>query len=127
LWLLLNLQRHGNGLRGCYGMPVYLVGSALQDGNPYPRDWDIRLHLPDSAFEAKYGPVSSWLQQGASGQWNRTRWRWSDDCVKQSQAIAADTELNIDFQVMPWCHRETYRGKPRMRLDTRWAMYQRNP
>jgi hypothetical protein len=52
LW---SLRRLANGLRGYYGQPVYLCGSALLDGNTNPRDWDIRIELPDEQFALRYG------------------------------------------------------------------------
>jgi hypothetical protein len=114
------LQRWANGVRGLYGVPVWLVGSALRDDNADPRDWDIRLRLSDAAFRARYGPPLAWVAQGTSGLWERTRWRWSDDCTKMSREGAVYTRLNIDFQVYPRAYWERFVGEGRMRLDTRW-------
>lgn len=116
--LLRKLQAHGNGLRGHYGVPVYLVGSALEDDNADPRDWDIRLFLPPSHFVRRYGSVTDWIIEGGTGEWTRIRRRWSDDCVKQSQRVSEAAKMNIDFQALPWRIRGEFRGKPRMRLDT---------
>lgn len=119
---LVMLQARANGLRGLLGVPVWLVGSALRDDNPDPRDWDVRLLLPEHAFEARYGPVDEWILEGATGLWGRTRWRWSDECTRFSREWAGRARLNVDLQIYPLIHWQGFRGKPRMRLDTRWAM-----
>lgn len=129
------LRRLANGLRGLYGEPVYLCGSALLDANSDPRDWDIRIVLSDRDFALRYGNliggerltdakvariVGDWQTEGGSGQYTRLRWRWSDDCVKHSRAGIGDSGLLIDFQVYPKTHADAlYKAKPRLRLDTR--------
>lgn len=114
------LYRFANGIAGLYGVPVYLCGSALRPDNPDPRDYDIRVMLPDAQFEERYGSVRKWNDEGAVGNWTRVRWRWSADCTKQSRAGFRDTGLNIDLQVYPASHaRALYRDKRRVRIDTR--------
>lgn len=118
--LLAKLRREANGLSGLYGCAVYLCGSALRDDNTDPRDWDIRLELPDPDFERRYGPVAEWEEQGASGEWGRTRGRWADDCLKQSRLSSRGTRLNIDCQIYPLSHCDgLYADRPKLRLDTR--------
>lgn len=113
------LRRWASRVRGFWGEPVYLCGSALLDFNADPRDWDIRVCLEDDDFGRRFGPVGDWNQEGLTGKWGRTRFRWSDRCVKDSKDAARHTGLNIDFQVYPASHWPHYRGKPRLRLDTR--------
>jgi hypothetical protein len=127
------LRRFANGMRGLFGQPVYLVGSALLDGNSKPRDWDIRIVLPDRHFVLRYGGgrmgvaadgvlqvIHDWNQQALTGDWRSVRWRWSDDCVKYSLNGMRDTGLNIDFQVYPqWHANQVYHGKPRLQIDRR--------
>ena len=129
------LRKMANGLRGLFGEPVYLCGSALLDSNANPRDWDIRITLPDRVFAQRYGElltgermteakvmriVDDWETQGLTGDWKAVRWRWSDECVKQSRQESERTGLNIDFQVYPKTHTDAlYKTKPRARLDTR--------
>lgn len=115
-----SLYRFANSLRGLYGQPVYLCGSALRPDNPDPRDYDIRIMLPDEQFRARYGDPRKWEDEGAIGNWTRVRWRWSDDCSKQSKRGWAETRLNVDVQVYPASHaRNLYQNKRRIRIDTR--------
>jgi hypothetical protein len=111
------LYRWANSLQNVFGAPVYLVGSALRDDNPDPRDWDIRIILSDRRFAQRYGPVDEWEDEGSSGNWGRTRHRWARECVKYAENGARHTQLNIDFQVYPHSHAPAYAGKPRLRLD----------
>lgn len=113
------LRRWANRLRGRYGVPLYLVGSALRDDNPDPRDWDIRMMLPDDDFAVRFGPVAEWRHEGNTGDWTRTRFRWSDQCVKDTKDAVAWTHLNVDFQIYAESHAaDLYAGKPRLRLDS---------
>jgi hypothetical protein len=116
------LRAEANGLRGLYGASVYLVGSALLDCNERPRDWDIRITISDEQFQRRYGSPERWQFEGGDGQWTSVRWRWSDDCVKQSRQCSINTGLLVDVQVYPISYEGRFTGKPRLRLDTR-----RNP
>lgn len=117
--LLWRLRRWANRLRGRYGVPIYLCGSALREDNPDPRDWDVRIMLPDVLFALHFGPVDQWRDEGCTGQWTRTRFRWSDQCVKDDKDFAAWVQLNGDVQIYPESHAATmYAGLPRLRLDT---------
>lgn len=119
------LRRWANGIRGYYGVAVYLVGSALV--KPEPRDWDVRICLPDDEFMRHYAPnrrdaikvAVDWLDESISGEWTNLRWGWSDDCIKQSRRGWRDTRLNIDFQVYPYVQWQVYESRPRLKLDTR--------
>jgi hypothetical protein len=113
------LQRWANALRGRYGVPVYLCGSALRDDNADPRDWDVRLRIPAARFRAMYGDPAQWCREGDTGQWTRVRWRWSDDCVKVTKEGWKQTRLNIDFQAYPPAMWNKFLDEPRLRLDTR--------
>jgi hypothetical protein len=119
--LLTRLRREANGLRGLYGVPVLLAGSALLDANSDPRDWDIRLTIEDDDFRRRYGDPEQWHRDGASGNWTRVRWRWSDDCVRRSKNLSAALGVLVDFQVYPrsYVKRIGYNREPVMRLDTR--------
>ena len=113
------LRRWANRLRGRYGVPIYLCGSALRADNPDPRDWDVRIMLPDERFALAFGPVDEWRDEGCTGKWMRTRWRWSDQCVKDTQDFAAWCALNGDVQIYPESHAaKLYADAPRFRLDT---------
>ncbi len=118
-YLRKRLRSEGNGLRGLYKVPVYLVGSALLDCNERPRDWDIRLSIPNAEFARRYGDPQRWILEGHDGQWTSVRWRWSDDCVKQSQQASANCGVLVDVQIYPEAFNGIFTGKPRLRLDTR--------
>jgi hypothetical protein len=116
------LQRYANNLRGYFGTPVYLVGSALNGTNPNPRDWDVRIILPDEDFERHFGDVDAWCHEGTSGQWTEIRWRWSDACVRGSKQGWRECALNIDFQIYPESYADIIYPEgsfPRIKLDTR--------
>jgi hypothetical protein len=117
LWLL---RRWANGLRGHYGVPVYLCGSALNPENPSPRDWDVRLRLPDGQWPVRFGGTAAeWIEQGSSGDWGPVRWRWSDECVKKTKEGWKATHLNIDFQLYPASYWTRFKDERRVRLDTK--------
>jgi hypothetical protein len=115
------LHRWANGIYGLYGVPVYLVGSALSDSNPDPRDWDVRITLPDKEFAVRFGDPQAWVTEGATGIWTRVRWHWADECVKRAKSGWYACRLNIDFQIYPRSHvRRIYPASfPRLRIDTR--------
>ena len=113
-----HLRRWANRLAGYYGCHIYLTGSALFGDNAKPRDWDIRIEMPDSDFEVRFGNVQDWVNEGGSGQWTDVRWRWSRQCVKDTKAGWYATGLNIDFQIYPKSHcRRLYAKFPKYRLD----------
>lgn len=70
---LVRLEAWGNGLRGVYHVPIWLVGSALHDDNDDPRDWDVRVVLPRRDFEMRFGPIDDWSASAVTGAWTRTR------------------------------------------------------
>lgn len=115
------LNRYANGLRGLYGVPIYLVGSALSGTNKNPRDWDIRIILPDDDFTIKFGDVNQWKQEGVTGLWTKLRWNWSDTCVKLSKDGYKQCGLNIDCQIYPQSHSDAVYPKslPKLKIDTR--------
>lgn len=113
------LRNCANALRGYFGVPVYLVGSALLDANEEPRDWDLRLSLPEADFKRRFGSPDAWNEEGRTGKYTRVRWSWSDEMVKQSKNSSARTALNCDVQAYPEKHFRAYRNLPRLRLDTR--------
>ncbi len=120
------LQRWANGIRMLYGAPVYLCGSALREDCPDPRDWDIRVCLPDDLFSLRYAGgrdpervVKKWTDDSYTGKWGKIRWHWADDCVNESYKGRRVTGLNIDFQVYPESHANSkYKDKPKARIDT---------
>lgn len=128
LHVLIRLQSWGNSIRAYYGVPVYLTGSAMRDDNPVPRDWDVRLCLPDARFAAVFGDPEEWKRQGDSGDYTTVRWRWSDECTKRSREGHKATGVNVDFQIYPTLEWVKYLASPstypKMQIDTRWAQFQ---
>lgn len=113
----LMLLRFANEMAGFYQSSVYLCGSALTKADP--RDIDLRISLPDGAFEARYGgTVADWIEQGRTGQWGDVRWNWSKDCTRQTHRGWRETPMNVDLQVYPasWGAQE-YGERPRVRID----------
>lgn len=114
------LYRFANSIAALYGAPVYLCGSALRSDNDDPRDWDIRIMLSEAEFARRFGDPVKWADEGCTGRYSRVRWRWSDECCNRSRQGFAETRLNIDLQIYPTSHaRRLYRGKKRVRIDTR--------
>lgn len=118
------LRRYANSIRGYYGHPVYLVGSALRPDNLNPRDWDIRVMLPDDEFALRFGNgreteyvIGRWMGEACDGNWTSIRWNWSRECVKRSLQASRELLLNVDFQVQP--ERNWYENKPRLQIDTK--------
>lgn len=117
-----------NKLSLFFGQPIYLVGSAL-DVTAKPRDWDLRLCLPDEHFAIKYcygsgqfdveQMVSKWLSAFNSGVFIDSVWRWGDDMVHHSMRASKGSGALIDFQVYPEKHWSHYDDQPRCRIDTR--------
>lgn len=114
------LRRWANTLRQLYpDTPIYLVGSALSGSNPNPRDWDIRIIVPDEEFVIRFGNVEEWEIEGATGEWTDIRWKWADECIKRVKSGWGATGLNIDFQIYPESHtKRVYPDDlPKLRLD----------
>lgn len=88
------------------------------DHNVHPRDWDLRIEMPDEDFTRRFSSAMEWITEGGTGQWTIIRWTWSDECVKRTKDAWAATGLNVDFQIYPKTQCQSYRGKPKVRLDT---------
>jgi hypothetical protein len=102
------LRREADRLHDEYSAPVWLVGSALNDSNKWPRDWDIRITLRPVEIAQLY----SGLRRGS----------FVDllyDYHEQSRLLSGRLGLNVDFQVYPANYLFRFTGKPRFRLDTR--------
>jgi hypothetical protein len=112
------LRKFANGLAGYYGQPVWLVGSVLLPSNSRPRDWDIRVVLPNEDFEMRFGALGEWAHDGLTGKWHEARWRWADENVKRSREAWRTLRLPVDFQTMPVVSASAYRADMRFRLDT---------
>lgn len=115
----LKLQLHGWACQMAvrFGVPVYLVGSALVDDNP--RDIDLSIVLPDEDFTARYGDVQRWDSEMWGIAWGAERQRWAEDQIKLARHLVAAYKMNIDLKIEPLFRAAAiYQGKPRVRLDT---------
>lgn len=104
-----------------YGLPVYLVGSALRD--PDPRDIDIVIPVLDDLFLAMYGDLTDTLAGWQSGirvphaDLPKTWLRWAKDCAKQGRQMTYFCRRQVDFKTQPQSYFDTFADKPRLRLD----------
>lgn len=127
------LVRYANKMRGFYGYPVYLVGSALINEKT-ARDFDLVCVIPDQEFITRYAydelalhkddeipkVIESWNLGVNDGLSSDVFWRWSDDCKKKSLAGTRYVRKYIDFKVLPISHDlQQYEKHSKLRLDTR--------
>jgi hypothetical protein len=115
------LVRWANYMRGYYGFPIYLVGSALN--KTMPRDIDVCCIIPDDLFCKRYhiDNIEQHVSKKISGIWNNSHWRWSDDIIKKTYHGWDFTHMNIDFKVISETENKEqgYEGKEKLQLDTR--------
>ena len=104
-----------------FGLPVYLVGSALRD--PDPRDLDVVIPVPDDLFRAMHGDpfgkvdLARW-SSGLRDANPPAFWRrWARDCAKQSRVMTLFCGRTVDFKTQPQSYFDTYADKLRIRLD----------
>ncbi len=109
--LLEKLRSFANEVAIKYNLPVYLCGSALNENNSNPRDWDLRIWMPDSIFKKLFGSPEIWEQEGKTGQWTNIRSGWSDICVKITEDGWEHTQLQLDCQICPLSYSERAYGK----------------
>lgn len=113
----------GRALRGwaClmasrYSRPVYLVGGALED--PVPRDFDVRVILSGSEFEARFG---KWKTGSNASLLDLDEMdverRWHVEMAKMNKQGSSQTRLLVDFQVQPMVDAARFIAQKRRRLD----------
>lgn len=110
------LWKFAQEVRREFHTDVWLVGSALEHREP--RDWDMRVVLPDHEFEARYrGRVPEYVLGQETGLWAAINHLRSRDCCAWSRRGFEETGLNVDFQVHPWSvWRDEYSELPRLLL-----------
>lgn len=93
------LARWANHVRGFYGHPVYLVGSALTKEEP--RDIDVICILPDEEFKHRYGikNIEQFFRDKILGDFSKPHWNLVDDYLKKTKHGWRFTKMNIDFKV----------------------------
>ena len=111
-----------NQIAARYGAPVWLVGSALDHEDLRDvRDVDVRVVLPDAAFEARFDvAVEAWARETWS-TWSIGSRRWGAEMGKLSRGWMAQFHrlgVGLDFQVHPIFVARAFWEKPRRRLDT---------
>jgi len=99
-----------------YMLPVYLVGSALIDANEKPRDYDVRVQMPDEQFTRLFGDPLKWTIEGQTGRWTEIRYRWSDECVKRSREASRACSALVDVQIYPPSYWKNFGHLPRLLL-----------
>jgi hypothetical protein len=113
------VRRYANATAAFYQGHVYLTGSALVPANEQPRDWDIRVEMPDDAFERMFGPVEQWFNENCTGNYTRVRWQWAASMAKESKQAWDQLGRFVDFQVYPLSYcRKRYWHTPALQLDT---------
>lgn len=105
-----------------YGLPVYLVGSAITD--PDPRDIDLVIPIPDDLFAAMYGEENTTVERnvgdwctGTGGHATPIWLRWARDCARQSRQLTMACRRAVDFKTQLPIRFDSYADKPRVRLD----------
>lgn len=113
----IRFRRNANSLVGRYGAHVFLVGGALEDEEP--RDYDVRIILPDDDFRRLYGghplddkPVESCFD------YQMWEWRRAYDGLKQSRLMTVRMSVPVDFQVQAESEARVYDRRPVVRLDS---------
>ena len=99
--LSLSLRPWARQMAARFGYPVFLVGSSLEV--PSPRDVDVRVILPDSDFESRYGiHWATWTSALWYGTESAAQMRdYASDMASVSREAARELRLNIDFGVHP--------------------------
>lgn len=111
----ISLKAWARQIKRIWQHPIYLVGSGLRKKRP--RDWDIRVELPDVKFKKLIGPVKIWESKMLSGDWDRVEYHWSDICVAFNHDGHEKTGLNIDFQFYPLSYaKELYGTEKKLKL-----------
>ena len=133
-WWTLGLENWANQIAARYGHPVYLVGSAIEQG-ANARDVDIVVILPTDEFMGRFG--GKWMAMyDLTTPWNDEEKRLATEIGKMSATAARLTGLNIDMKVQSVKEIYMYRmnkkkeaagdpnphdrflDRPRVRLDT---------
>jgi hypothetical protein len=102
-----------------YKSSVYLGGSALHSADP--RDWDLRVFLPDEVFADRWGEWQLWAAEGRTGQWTERRWAWAGEMVKRTKQGCRATGLEVDFMVQPQSYRERYFPRAKQVMLASWG------
>ena len=110
-------RRNANSLAARYGAHVLLVGGALEDEGP--RDYDVRIVLPDTEFRRLYGAMP-YKSRPASALFDFEPWEWlrAYDSLKQSRLMSERMSVPVDLQIQAASETRAYEGKPAVQLDT---------
>lgn len=109
------LEGWANQLAGRFGHPVYLVGSALEQGEE-ARDVDVVVILPKEEFWGRYGTGSG--HESVDPDWSEGSLQWARDMGKLASYAARTLQLNIDLKAQPdILVTVRQHGRPRRRLD----------
>jgi hypothetical protein len=114
------LRRYANMLAAYYRSPIYLTGSAL-DPKATPRDWDLRIVMPDPLFKEFFGISSAdYYDQLQHATQSPEAWKVSQEEAKRNAEGKYQTNMRIDFQIQPESYVEKVHSEhDKIRLDTR--------
>lgn len=112
----LRFRRNANSLAARYGAHVLLVGGALEDESP--RDYDVRIVLPDDDFRRLYGGAPGGERPlDAMFDFESWEWRRAYDCLKQSRIMTHRMSVPVDLQIQAETEARAYEGNPSVQLD----------
>lgn len=83
-----------------FGVPVFLIGSALSEAEP--NDIDVRIILPDGQFDVWFGDIVG-IRSTDPGAWSDRSYAWAAFCGKQAAWVSKFCGVPLDFQVLPEC------------------------
>jgi hypothetical protein len=106
----LHLDAFGQSIYDAFGEIPYLVGSAMH--TKQWRDIDVRLMLPDDAFQAMFPDYTDYNQADP---------KWALLCAAISELGRVRTGLPIDFQIQPVSDANKRYPKPRNPLGLHYT------
>jgi hypothetical protein len=116
--LLDALKPWANQMFSRYGHPVWLVGSALDQGW-MARDVDVRVIFPNDEFEKRFGLPAKSYRRACWAPYLATQvQRLWDETAKMTRQGAVAMLMNLDFQIQPLREASLYFDKPKQRLDS---------
>lgn len=106
------LEGFSNQLAQRYGHPIYLVGSAIEEG-ANARDVDLVCIIPHREYTARFGPIPNRLKPYTPEQS-----RIAAELGKMSSQGSELTGLHLDLKIQSDAEANNHLGRPRVRLDT---------
>ena len=111
--LSVTLRPWANQVAQRYGHPVYLVGSAIEQGQD-ARDIDVVCVLPHREFVARFGHNAYDL----TTKWSSHMEKLGTELGKLSAYASGLLRLNIDLKVQGTAEAFRFKGRPMVRIDS---------